>query len=54
MDVFVDDYYDEVICSSKEYWADATHMNDIGAWTFSTKTVKMLRIIMHPNHESKI
>lgn len=32
---FLDHYYDSLICSSKDYWSDGTHMNDKGAMLFS-------------------
>ena len=35
---FMNHYYDSLICSSKEYWSDGTHMNDDGAQLFS-KTI---------------
>lgn len=35
--VFLDYYYDSVICSSREYWKDGTHMNDKGTRLFSGK-----------------
>jgi hypothetical protein len=37
--VFLDHFYDSLICSSKEYWSDGTHMNDKGARVFSQKIV---------------
>lgn len=36
---FMDHYYDSLLCSSKEYWSDCTHMNDKGARVFSQKIV---------------
>lgn len=33
--VFLDHFYDSLICSSKEFWSDGTHMNDEGAKIFS-------------------
>ena len=35
---FINHYYDSLICSSKAYWSDGTHMNDDGAQLFS-KTI---------------
>ena len=39
---FLNYYYDEELCSSKDYWGDATHLNDIGANVFSKKLCHFL------------
>ena len=44
--VFIDVNYDDAICSSKEYWADATHLNDEGAHLFSKKIQSKLSTIL--------
>ena len=40
---FMDHYYDSLICSSKQYWSDGTHMNDNGAQLFSKTMVSEIR-----------
>ena len=44
--VFIDVNYDDAICSSKEYWDDATHLNDEGVHLFSKKTQSKLSTIL--------
>lgn len=36
---FMNHYYDSLLCSSKTYWSDGTHMNDSGATIFSQTIV---------------
>lgn len=42
---FIDDCYDEKLCGSKEYWSDATHLNDIGARSFSKWIVGIIKLL---------
>lgn len=46
---FVDFYFNDVICSSKDYWADATHLNDKGAVCFSKKMCDSLKTVFVNN-----
>lgn len=47
--LFIDNYYDEQLCSDKEYWGDATHLNDKGARIFSKALVKEIQMLMGNN-----
>jgi hypothetical protein len=44
---FIDYFYDDTLCSSKNYWADATHLNDEGAHFFSRKVINEIRNILN-------
>ena len=44
--LFVDNYYDKKICGSKEYWADATHLNDKGANLFSSNFATLTKKVI--------
>lgn len=41
--VFLDHFYDEYLCCRKEYWSDATHLNDSGARFFSRMLVQDIK-----------
>ena len=46
---FIDNYYEASICSEREYWSDATHLNDNGARKYSGMFVKTVEsLINHP------
>lgn len=44
---FMDYYYDSLLCSSKEYWSDGTHMNDKGAQEYTKVFVSRLKTIIN-------
>ena len=41
--VYMNCYYDSILCSSHEFWADASHMNDKGAQAFSNELVGRIK-----------
>ena len=42
----LDHYADPEICMQKRYFADAIHMNDLGATVYTRKLVRELRNII--------
>lgn len=47
--LFIDHFYDEQLCSNKEYWGDATHLNDKGARIFSREFVGEIQRAIESN-----
>lgn len=43
---FINCYYDSLLCSSHEFWSDATHMNDKGARAFSGELAGKLKCVL--------
>lgn len=48
---FIDHYYDSLICSSRDYWSDGTHMNDKGAREYTKVFVSRLKTIINKRNE---